>query len=239
MVLGWLIRRLPSGLPLPIVAGPLRGRRWLVDAAPGPSRGLSVCLGRSEPGQMRAAAAMAFELQSSGGGIAFDIGAHTGVYSLLFAKHGLKTFAFEPLPRNLGWLYRTLTANHCRKVTVVPWGMGETTGLSGFAEGEHHSMGHLSATGEQPAMVVSLPDFCERYGVSPDLIKMDVEGGEAGLLRGGKAVLEAKRPALLLSTHGEAVKKECFDLLQGMGYARFTPLDGGTLEKASEFLIRP
>src|SRR5690606_32957801 len=88
---------IPDGTALPILSGPLRGRRWLAGAAPGPAKGLSTLFNRCEPGQLREALQLA---RMSPDGICFDIGAHSGLYSLLFPRAARLVYAFEPFPRN-------------------------------------------------------------------------------------------------------------------------------------------
>ena len=52
----------------------------------------------------------------------------------------------------------------------------------------------------------------------PDFIKIDIEGGEASALRGASRLIETKRPALVIETHGQSIEAECVDLLQRYGY---------------------
>ena len=206
-------------------------------AAPGPSRGLSVCLGTSEPRQLSAAAQLASALRTRGGGVAFDVGAHAGLYSLLFARHGLRVFAFEPLPRNLAWLHRTLEANEAKGVTVVPFALTGVTRLGRLVEGPHSSMGRLDASGDQPTLALSLGDFIAEYGGAPDILKIDIEGGEGELLRGGATYLGECKPSLLLSVHSEDLRSECLGLLASVGYTQVAPLDDDDATQAREFVI--
>jgi hypothetical protein len=52
----------------------------------------------------------------------------------------------------------------------------------------------------------------------PTFLKVDVEGAEAALLRGGKKTLQQARPRLLIATHSPAVHTECAHLLCSYGY---------------------
>lgn len=224
---------IPDGTPLPILAGPLRGAWWLAGAAPGPSKGLSVLLDRSEAGQTAEAARLC-----GPDSVCLDIGAHSGLYSLLFARRGAKVTAFEPLPMNLAWLGRTLHANRAwvaGKVRVVPWAVSGEPAVLGFKEGVHSSEGRLDASGDQPAYATSCDAFCARFGSKPTVIKIDVEGEEAAVLRGAAGLLKEARPAILLSTHGDSVKEECFGLLRDAGYSRPRPLDATREADAREF----
>jgi len=145
----------------------------------------------------------------------------------LFARRAGRVYAFEPHPRNIRYLHRTLELNRVRNVTVVPFAVGDQTGPSAFQEGEHSSTGHLAAGGSLPAFAISLDEFITRYEARPGLLKIDVEGGELGVLEGGRAFLREHRPPLLLSTHGEALKEGCLRLCRELGYARVEPLNGG------------
>jgi hypothetical protein len=52
----------------------------------------------------------------------------------------------------------------------------------------------------------------------PDFIKIDVEGAEWGVLRGARRILMARRPSLVVETHGVDVENSCVSLLRGFGY---------------------
>ena len=223
---------LPTGLPLPVLRGPARGCFWLVGAAPGPSKGLSVLLNRSEPEQLREAQRLA-----QGRRCCFDIGAHAGLYSLIFAKQAASVCAFEPLPLNISWLTRTLAWNRVSNVTVLPWAVSSTTGLHAFEEGTHSSMGKLEATGRIPVFTVSLKDFIAKYGLQPEVMKIDVEGAEGEVLRGGLNYLKERKPAILLSVHGQDCRQDCLTFLRELGYTRLQPLDSRSLDDADEYCI--
>ena len=226
---------IPDGTPLPILSGPLRGAWWLAGAAPGPSKGLSVLLDRCERGQLAEAGRLCRP-----GGVCLDIGAHAGLYSLLFARRGSRVFAFEPLPANLAWLGRTLRANRVAGVaaiTVVPWALSDREGTTSFREGEHSSEGRLDPAGRQPAYATTCDAFCAFAGIRPDVLKIDVEGEEAAVLRGAAGILAALRPAILLSTHGDPAKEACLRLLRDAGYGRPQPLDAAEEAEAREFSL--
>ncbi len=223
---------LPDGTPLPILRGPAKGCVWLAGAAPGPSKGLSVLWNHSEPDQLHAAQELA-----QGKNCCFDIGAHAGLYSLIFARQAKRVCAFEPWPRNIAWLSRTLSWNRIENATVLPWAVSLETGLQAFQEGTHSSMGFLETSGTLPVFAVSLRDFIARYGLQPELMKIDVEGAETDVLQGGIEFLRERKPALLLSTHGPERRKECLKLLRGIGYENIRPLGSNSLDTADEFRV--
>ncbi len=89
---------IPAGTKLPILAGPLRGFRWIAGAAAGHGGGLSVLLHRAERSQLELARQWV-----GPSSVCFDIGANVGLYTLLFGRYGGKVVAFEPLPRKSGF----------------------------------------------------------------------------------------------------------------------------------------
>lgn len=221
---------IPVGTPLPILSGPVKGGRWLAGSSPGPAKGLSVVFNRSEPGQLAEAARLAASASDC-----FDIGAHAGLYSLLFARTARRVYAFEPLPSNLAWLMRCLKANRVPNVAVIPWALSDAPGTFRFQEGAHSSEGRLDPAGSMPIYATTCDIFCAENGTRPSVMKIDVEGAEAAVLRGACGLLRESHPALLLSTHGDVPKEECFRYLRGLGYGKPKPLDAPNEADANEF----
>ncbi len=48
---------------------------------------------------------------------------------------------------------------------------------------------------------VTLDDFCAGRGLDPDVMKVDVEGSEASVLRGARRLLAARRATLFVEVH--------------------------------------
>jgi len=225
-----IVSVIPTGLPLPIVAGPLRGMKWIAGAAAGQGKGLSVVVGRSEARQLRVARSIVSRSDT-----AFDVGANVGVYTLLFARYSKRVFAFEPLPRNVRYLHRALQLNRVSNATIVPWALSDGVGLTSLREGSNAALGTLDPSGGQPCVTTSCDAFVSTYGVIPDVMKVDVEGAELSVLQGAVDTLNRARPAILLSTHGERARSACLAFLQELAY-EVRPLDGIDPDTASEFL---
>jgi FkbM family methyltransferase len=209
-----LCRAIPAGLPVPVLAGPLRGSRWIVGAAAGEGRGLGVLFNRSEAEQLACAARV---LRADD--VCFDIGANVGLYTLLFGKHASRVVSFEPAPRNIRYLHRIVESNRLGNVTIVPLALSDRLGLARFDPGVNPAMGRLSAEGELPAATVSLDEYVQRFGPAPSVLKIDVEGAEQAVLTGGAETIRAHRPRILLSTHGEGPRSWCTSWLRDAGYS--------------------
>ena len=168
-VLRPLAHLLPTGMTVPIMAGPLKGRKWIVGAAAGRGKGLSVLINQSEPAQVQHARKITNQAS-----ICFDIGANVGFYTLLFSQYAKSVYAFEPLPRNLNFLKRLIDINKLDNAEIIPCAVSDVSRKGYFLEGKDHSLGKLDANGNVPVSVITCDQFVTESGVIPDLIKIDV-----------------------------------------------------------------
>ena len=53
----------------------------------------------------------------------------------------------------------------------------------------------------------------------PVLLKIDVDGGEAAILRHMQPVLKDKEMLIMIETHSQALDASCFEILSGCGYS--------------------
>jgi len=204
-------------MKLPILQGPLRGYWWTVGS------GIhSYWLGSYEADKLKNFCEVVRK-----GQVVLDIGAHAGFYTLLASELvGPKgqVIAFEPFPKNIYFLKKHLEINRIQNVLVWEAAVGSMTGLSRFKVGSDGYTGSLSSSGEVCVSVVNLDDLVsDRLIPVPDVIKMDIEGGELEALTGAVDLLSYFHPVLFLSTHGAAIHNKCLELLTSVGY-QITPL---------------
>lgn len=234
---------LPEGLMLPILRGPLRGTRLALGAIPGPSRGASVYAGSMEPFQSRLIAEKV-RPQS----VFFDIGANIGFYTILASRlvgPGGTVCAFEPVMRNLAFLYRHIKTARCENVAIIPAACSDRLGISRFEFGENAAVGHLSSIGGRSAALtfrsealvptITVDAFVAASGLRPDVMKIDVEGAEYELLLGARGTIKELRPVIFLSTHSGQLRQQCLEYLAGLGYAT-SPIEG---EEWESFFCAP
>lgn len=222
---------IPDTAMLPVLGPPtMWGMRWRHGA------GLDRCwLGTFEIGKRRT---LAHAVRP--GAVVFDVGAHAGYYTMLFsgrAGGSGRVVAVEPLPGNLDNLRRHVSANRLRNVSVVAAAAGAEVGRSGFREESTGYMGHLADDGRLAVDVVTLDDLAGRFGL-PQVMKIDVEGGEAAVLAGAARVLAEGRPTVFLATHGAPAHRESCALLTAAGY-RLRSLDGRDVQDARELAAYP
>lgn len=240
----FVVRRLVPKRAYPILAGPLRGKRFILGAAAGPAGGLSIFVGRSEPEQTLAMAAALGR-----GDVLFDVGANVGYYTLLASERvgaAGRVIAFEPVVRNLSFLHRHLELNGAANVTVLPFACTRESGYGFFQTGDTVATGHLaggSGPREEwrdratPVHLTTVDATVRLLGFSPTVMKIDVEGAEHDVLLGAADTLRVARPRIFLSIHSDRLRADCLALLRGHGYDA-APL-GGSLESATEYLLTP
>jgi len=166
------------------------------------------------------------------GGVAYDVGANIGYISLLLARKlgpGGKVFAFEALPANLERLEANLSLNElAAQVEVVPVAVVDRDGVVKFLVGPSGGMG--KAEGSKGRMEfdyqraiqvkgIALDEFVFRDNRQPpQMVKMDIEGGEVLALPGMKRVLNEARPLVFLELHGPEAVSAAWQAFNEAGY---------------------
>jgi FkbM family methyltransferase len=222
-----LLRLLPKTVTVTLIQGRLRGMRWIVGAGVH-----AFWMGRYEVEQQRR-----FEQTVTAGHVVFDVGAHAGFYTLLASAlvgDSGRVIAFEPLPCNLRYLRKHLVLNHLTNVQVMEAAVSDVSGESFFEVGSSTTTGRLAPEGPFQVRTVSLDDLARQGAVPvPDVVKIDIEGGETRALAGARALLAEHHPTLFLSTHGSEPHRACCTLLEAAGYCveDMTARTGGSPEE--------
>lgn len=130
-----------------------------------------------------------------------DLGASIGYHTLAFAAlvgPGGCVHAFEPDPLARAFLERNLELNGCVNVCVWDLAVADRSGEAGFCRCQVER-GFLCEEGwDQRVRTIALDDHFAALGWPPvHLVKMDIEGGEAGALA-GMGQLCRRNPDLLL-----------------------------------------
>lgn len=146
------------------------------------------------------------------GMIAYDIGANVGFTALLAAKQVGPTgqvVCFEPLADNARRIHHNAGLNGFHSIDVRQIALGAEDGEAEFQCSDAPTWGRLAAAGATPMAagmlkvpVRSLDSLVANDGLPlPQFIKMDVEGAEASVLRGGTTLLGRARPILVIELH--------------------------------------
>lgn len=118
---------------------------------------------------------------------AIDCGAHRGVITRLLSSRFASVVAIEPGP----------LADQITGATVIRAALGDKPGRCGMADGKHNT-GQRHVTEGDSVEVITL----DSLGLSPDFIKLDVEGMEWHALKGGEQTIRRCKPVIMLEENG-------------------------------------
>lgn len=167
---------------------------------------------------------------------AIDIGANYGVFTLSMAQRvgaGGHVWAYEPASRTAGLLAQAIAANSFTQVTLEQYALSAQSGeaqlwlhpnseLNGLARG-------LSPDLESEAVsVVTLDDRLEAHGWTDiDFIKIDAEGEEANILKGGTRFFTELSPLVLYELKaGTELHLELVQNFARLGYESYRLVPG-------------
>ncbi|MGD1075943.1 MAG: FkbM family methyltransferase [Thermodesulfovibrionales bacterium] len=141
--------------------------------------------------------------------VAFDVGAHTGLFALIAALYNrqMEVYAFEPVPRIFGYLTKNIERNGFYNVRPVCRVVSDYDGKVSFYEPKTVTLPSsasmvrgftIEKTEEVIVPTVSLDTFVKESGISRvDLLKIDVEGSEDRVLAGARNILKRDKPSII------------------------------------------
>jgi FkbM family methyltransferase len=175
--------------------------------------------------------------------VVFDVGAHAGQYTKLFARAASSgsVYAFEPGSYARAILRAVVALHRLDNVTVMPMALGAASGVDtlnvpvkaggSFGFGLSHlgrPQDRWHRVAQELVALTTLDAVAAALQLDRlDFVKADIEGWELALLRGGENTLRRFRPVLvleLLSQHlaraGHRVD-DAFAVLTRLGYTAF------------------
>jgi len=169
----------------------------------------------------------------------YDVGANIGYFSLLLAaqvgNRGL-VYAFEPLPSSIERPRDHVALNgQLSLITIVDRAVSDNCEEASFLIHGSHAMGKLEGSAGRDATYdesievasVSLDEFVFELGnPPPDVVKMDIEGGEVKAIPGMLRVLKERSPILLLELHGPESAQIVWDVLEDCSYQVYRLVSG-------------
>ena len=197
--------------------GPIRGRKIYMS----PQISLRMWFGVDEPWIARLS-----RKHLHTGDIIYDLGAHVGYTTTLFA-HRLQgsgeVHAFEILPSTADHLRKTIKANSFENITVHNVGLGKEAAEFDLPVGPTAMTSLLAKKLDgqefERCKVVRLDDYKREKGLpAPNLIKMDIERAEIDCLYGSLEMIKESRPTMIIAFHSKALLQEGFFLLTSLDY---------------------
>jgi len=140
----------------------------------------------------------------------FDIGAYTGIFSLVAALSNLNSqiYCFEPLTRNYARIIENIFLNHvtnihvyCQCVTHSDedqhfYIYEDSSDLPLINSTRNHSQTMINSS---KIKSISLNTFCKENDCYPDLIAIDTSGAEINVLQGMIDIIPISQPDFIVS----------------------------------------
>jgi FkbM family methyltransferase len=165
------------------------------------------------------------------GDVVLDVGANIGSFALPLARAGASVVAVEASSETVSHLRRHVTMNGLqRRVEIVHAALGRSDGrldLRAGAQPGDSGLRTLAGSGEVVETVDVVPG--DRLGSRPDIVKVDVEGGELAVLEGMPEVLDGARMVVVEVVPGHQARA---------GESAEAPVDHLTARGFAPFLIR-
>jgi FkbM family methyltransferase len=157
-----------------------------------------------------------------------DVGAYTGLYSIVAAMRGAKVVALEPMPANL-WRMRVNAARNKVKIEMLPAAASDYEGAATLNYNPRVPLttGASIETGianHDAAVMVRCITIDSLGQDNVSAIKIDVERHEPCVLKGAMQTIARCRPSLLIETLDGEMRNQVLNLLPE--YEAATILDG-------------
>jgi FkbM family methyltransferase len=176
-------------------------------------------------------------------GVYVDVGTNRGqvLRDAVRVAPEARHIAFEPIPQLAAEVSAAFPGVDCRALAVA--------GESGTAEfchfrnldgwsGLRRSLSVSDEQGDPEFITVQVSTLdAELRGVSPTVVKIDVEGAELEVIEGGSAMLARERPVLIFEHVAEAAElygvsaADLWDLLAGLDYEVFAVTGAGPYDR--------
>jgi len=140
--------------------------------------------------------------------LVFDVGSHHGLHTICMARHSARVISIEPNPHNVSILKKNIQLNGLKNVTICQIAVGESTGKITLLHDSNEggvSPWQASALPTLDVDVLTLDQLAHKLG-SPQVLKIDVEGFEAAVLKGAAEILRT-RPKIAIEVHTEWVSR--------------------------------
>ena len=145
-----------------------------------------------------------------------------------------RVVTFEPMAGPADDLEHNVALNGCENVRLIRAAASDAEGTAAFdfpegrdTQGKLRDVEPTYEHGSAAALevpTVTLDGVVRDGERPPDLLKIDVEGAAAAVLRGARRLLEERGPAVFLELHGPEERAGVRDELLSRGYRVGTPV---------------
>ena len=149
------------------------------------------------------------------GDIVIDIGANIGYYTLMFAKlvgDTGKIYSFEPDPRNFFILEKNIQINGYNNIILEKKAVSNKLGKATLYVNENSAGSSMHKPNNVVDQIyvdlITLDNYFEVNAITPDFIKIDIEGYELNALKGMESILQSSDKTKIMIEYNPLTKKE-------------------------------
>jgi FkbM family methyltransferase len=164
------------------------------------------------------------------GGTVVDVGANIGIFTVIASRfvgeHGVVA-AVEPTPSSFRLMKKNLALNGCQNVKAVMTALGEKESIGRLNVYDQSVLDSFYAWNDRivhksiAVQIKTLDGLTDELGLNRlDLLKIDTEGYELPILKGGVETIKRFRPYVVGEAHPTLSDSglRIADFLSGMGY---------------------
>ena len=168
------------------------------------------------------------------GAVVYDVGAHVGYFALgaarLVGEYG-RVVAFDGDPDNVVRLREHTLKNdlvgRLETMHAAVWSKTTSDGISFRRGNKPRAQGGVETDGSRPVLgdgelikvpAITLDDFIAGGAPVPNIVKIDVEGGEAEVIRGATQLFADHHPLLIAEVHQVHAAEQMERWLNGYQY---------------------
>jgi FkbM family methyltransferase len=158
---------------------------------------------------------------------AIDIGSNYGIYTLAMAQAvgpGGKIWAYEPASATARYLRATIARNDLANVEIIEAALSDRSGTGRLHVHAQTESSHLAlgAQGEDVLLTTLDTENSVRQWEAIDFLKIDAEGGERDIIRGGETFFATQSPLVMFERRTvEGENEEAQAAFHARGYTLF------------------
>ena len=167
---------------------------------------------------------------------AIDIGANYGLFTLTMAQAvgpAGKVWAFEPASSTAAFLAESIASNRWGQIKLDQRALSDRPGTARLSLNNNSELNEIIRSTEavgsfETVCLTTLDGAMDEYGwQDPDFIKIDAEGEEAAILRGGRNFFRRNSPLVQYEVKaGAQVHLELVSAFKEMGYDSYRLVPG-------------
>lgn len=153
---------------------------------------------------------------------AIDVGGNIGLHSVRFVQKFKNVIAFEPVTNNFECLQKNCSTFN--NIELIKSGLGSskfTSDIAIPADANNCGLYSLSDFNEYEGATIKETiqvDRLDSFNLSPDLIKIDAQGYDLEVIKGGLETIKTYRPVIIVEVETSSLQEDINAVMQGIDY---------------------